>query len=179
VKPFLDDVPVIDQFNEFIQSASCPVSLKIPYERMRYRHLKMLTTKKPVAGDMNESSTCGIDEDIVEMLQIAATFNARNSDDLSGTYTFEKGESYEWDRAPLPVRNQLFPDDPLSPPNSIFQQIAVSTNHHPLNHAKQQFFMDCYLFHPQMEAEDGKTWLVEHVEREELQTIRSSTEIRW
>jgi hypothetical protein len=40
---------------------------------------------------MNESSTCGIDEDIVEMLQIAATFNARNSDDLSGTYTFEKG----------------------------------------------------------------------------------------
>ncbi len=25
-----------------------------------------------------------------------------------------------------------------------------------------------YLFHPQREAEDGKTWLVEHLEREEL-----------
>jgi hypothetical protein len=42
---------------------------------------------------MNESSTCGIDEDIIEMLQIAATFNVQNSDDLSSTYTFEKGES--------------------------------------------------------------------------------------
>ena len=69
--------------------------------------------QEPVAGDMNESSTCGIDEDIIEMLQIAATFNAQNSDDLSGTYTFEKGESYEWDRDPLPVRNQMFSNDPL------------------------------------------------------------------
>jgi hypothetical protein len=75
---------------------------------MHYRHLEKLTNKEPVAGDMNESSTCGINEDIVEMLQIAATFNAQNSDDLSGTYTFEKGESYEWDRDPLLVRNQLF-----------------------------------------------------------------------
>ena len=113
VKPFSDDIPVIDQFHEFIQSASCPVSLKIPYERMHYRHLEKLTNQEPVAGDMNESSTCGIDEDIIEMLQIAATFNAQNSDDLSGTYTFEKGESYEWDRDPLLVRNQIFSNDPL------------------------------------------------------------------
>ena len=42
------------------------------------------------------------------MLQIAATFNAQNSDNLSSTYTFEKGESYEWDRDPLQVRNQIF-----------------------------------------------------------------------
>jgi hypothetical protein len=62
---------------------------------------------------MNESSTCGIDEDIIEMLQIAATFNVQNSDDLSGTYTFEKGESYEWDRDPLPVRNHIFFNNPL------------------------------------------------------------------
>jgi hypothetical protein len=108
VKPFSDDTPVIDQFHEFIQSASCPVSLKIPYERMRHRPLEKLTNQEPVAGDMNESSTCGIDEDIIEMLQIAATFNVQNSDDLSGTYTFENGESYEWDRDPLPVRNQIF-----------------------------------------------------------------------
>jgi hypothetical protein len=113
VKPFSDDTPVIDQFHEFIQSASCPVSLKIPYERMHHRHLEKLTNQEPVAGDMNESSTCGIDEDIIEMLQIAATLNAQNSDDLSGTYTFEKGESYEWDRDPLPVRNQMFSNDPL------------------------------------------------------------------
>ena len=92
---------------------------------MRYRHLEKLTNKEPVAGDMNESSTCGIDEDIVEMLQIAASFNAHNCDDLSsGTYTFEKGESYEWDRDPLLVRNQLFPDDPLKS-------------------AKQRFSTDC------------------------------------
>jgi hypothetical protein len=55
----------------------------------------------------------GIDEDIIEMCQIAATFNVQNSDDLLGTYTFEKGESYEWDRDPLLVRNQIFFNDPL------------------------------------------------------------------
>jgi hypothetical protein len=120
VKPFSDNIPVIDQFHELIQSASYPVSLKIPYKRMHYRHLEKLTNQELVAGDIKESSTCGIDEDniemlqIVEMLQIAATFNAQNSDDLSGgTYTFEKGESYEWDRDPLPVRNQIFSNDPL------------------------------------------------------------------
>jgi hypothetical protein len=41
-------------------------------------------------------------------------------------------------------------------------------NRHPLKYAKQLFLMDRYLFHPQREAEDGKTWLVEHVETEEL-----------
>jgi hypothetical protein len=49
---------------------------------------------------MNESSTHGINEDIIEMLQIAAIFNVQNSDDLLGTYTFEKSESYGWDRDP-------------------------------------------------------------------------------
>jgi hypothetical protein len=94
---------------------------------MHYRHLEKLTNKEPVAGDMNESSTCGIDDDIVEMLQIAA-INAWNSDDLSSTYTFEKGESYEWDRDPLRVRNQ-FPNDPLKS-------------------AKQHFSMDCCIHEP-------------------------------
>jgi hypothetical protein len=28
-----------------------------------------------------------VDEDIIEMLQIAATFNAQNSDNVSGIYT--------------------------------------------------------------------------------------------
>jgi hypothetical protein len=45
VKPFSDDTPVIDQFHEFIQSASCPVSLKIPYERMCPDILKSLPIK--------------------------------------------------------------------------------------------------------------------------------------
>jgi hypothetical protein len=80
---------------------------------MHHRHLEKLTNQEPVAGDMNESTTCGIDEDIIEMLQIAATFNVQNSDDLLGTYTFEKGVSYEWGRDPLPVRNQIFLNDPL------------------------------------------------------------------
>jgi hypothetical protein len=40
--------------------------------------------------------------------------------------------------------------------------------HHPLKYAKQEFLTDLYLFHPQREAEDCKTWLVEHMEREEL-----------
>jgi hypothetical protein len=31
-----------------------------------------------------------------------------------------------------------------------------------------RLLMDLYLFHQQRQAEDGKTWLVEHVEREEL-----------
>ncbi len=116
MKPFSDDIPEIDQFHEFIQSASCTVSLKIPYKRMHYRHLEKLTNQEPVAGDINESSTCGIDGDNIEMLQIAATFNAQNSDDLSGgTYTFEKGESYEWDIDPLLVRNQIFFNGSLYP----------------------------------------------------------------
>jgi hypothetical protein len=77
---------------------------------------------------MNESSTCGIDEDIIEMLQIAATFNLQNSDDLLGTYTFEKGELYELDRDPLPVRNQIFFNNPL-------------------NSAKQPFYRSLYPRH--------------------------------
>jgi hypothetical protein len=40
--------------------------------------------------------------------------------------------------------------------------------HHPLKYAKQEFLMDLYLFHPHREAKDGKTWLVDHLEREEL-----------
>jgi hypothetical protein len=124
MKPFSDDTPVIDQFHEFIQSASCPVSLKIPYERMRHEHLEKLTNQEPVAGDMNESSTCGIDEDIIEMLQIAATFNVQNSDDLLGTYTFEKGESYEMGQRSFTGKNQIFFNDPLKS-------------------AKQRFSMDC------------------------------------
>jgi hypothetical protein len=120
MKPFSDDMPVIDQFHEFIQSASCPVSLKIPYERMHHRHLEKLTNQEPVAGDINESTTCGIDEDIIEMLQIAATFNVQNSDDLSGTYTFEKGASYEWDRDPSPVRNQIFFNNPFKSTKQCF-----------------------------------------------------------
>jgi hypothetical protein len=35
-----------------------------------HRHLEKLTNQEPVAGDMNESNTCGIDEDIIEFLQI-------------------------------------------------------------------------------------------------------------
>jgi hypothetical protein len=50
---------------------------------------------------MNESNTCGIDMDNIELLQIDATFNIWNNINLSGTYTFEKGESYEWGRDPL------------------------------------------------------------------------------
>jgi hypothetical protein len=55
-------------------------------------------------------------------------------------------------------------------PNSILQWITVSKTiyHHALKSAKQDFLMDLYLFHQQRQAEDGKTWLVEHVEREEL-----------
>jgi hypothetical protein len=104
------------------------------------------------------------------MLQIAATFNVWNSDDLSGTYTFEKGESYEWDRDPLPVRNQIFFNDLLKSAKQCFSmdcciQDSLSSF---IEIYQTRLLMDLYLFHQQREAEDGKTWLVEHLEREEL-----------
>jgi hypothetical protein len=43
---------------------------------------------------------------LLSFFKFAATLNVQNSDNLLGTYTFEKGESYEWDRDPLLVRNQ-------------------------------------------------------------------------
>jgi len=97
------DISAVDQFHLFLKCEDCPASITIPYERMRRRHLEKMTGHETVAADMGVSNTNGIDKDIIEMLEIAATFNAPDDDIFMSQYKFERGEDYEWDKKPTEV----------------------------------------------------------------------------
>jgi hypothetical protein len=103
--PFSDDDDVIAMFEQFVNSEECPVSVKIPFERMRYRY-EQKKNGEAVAKDMDVNDTRGCDDDLIEFMELAATFyhDGTGDGDLPARYNFEKGEDYEWDKDPIKVR---------------------------------------------------------------------------
>jgi hypothetical protein len=113
-KPFSDDEDVVAMFEHFVKSDECPVSVKIPYERMRYRH-EQKRNGEAVAKDMDVNDTRGCDEDLIEFLELAATFyqDGTGVDDLPTRYNFERGEDYEWDKDAIKVRKMFTKNENL------------------------------------------------------------------
>ena len=96
--PFDNTTPVVDQFLLFLKDPKCPPGLCIAYERARHRHNKKRQHTEPTSSEVNVSDTCGLDSDIIELLQIVSTFNSAAADELPGQYHFERGVNYKWDK---------------------------------------------------------------------------------
>jgi len=64
-------------------------------ERMRWRHLEKLFGQEAVAADITVRDPSGVDKDILELLQIASTFNAPDKEDAFSWYKFEKGLDFD------------------------------------------------------------------------------------
>jgi hypothetical protein len=106
-KPFVADESIIDQFIAFLGEVECPSSVKIPYERMKQRFLDKSSLNEAVASDMATSSTDGIDGDVIDLLNIIATFNAPEMNDLLSKYKFERGQDFAWDCPSFPVSKNV------------------------------------------------------------------------
>ena len=96
--PCDDATPVVDQFLLFLKDPDCPPGLRIPYERARHRHNEKRQHTEPTSSEVNVSDTHGLDQDIIELLQIVSTFNSAAADELPGQHKFERGVNYEWDK---------------------------------------------------------------------------------
>jgi hypothetical protein len=130
-EPYNKDVDLVEQFELFLKSDRCPDSVKIPYERMRWRFLEKLVGREAVAKDMENTVPTNVDEDILELLAIASTFN-KTDQDSNHSYNYDKGLDYEWDRDPI-VRQgcdspELWLDRMLSvanDPNKQLDQLEI------------------------------------------------------
>lgn len=107
-KPFDPDVDLVDQFMVFIKSPSCPKSVLIPFERMRWRYQEKLGIREAIASDIQETKPDGVDNDIIDILQIAASFNAPNEEDMLSRFNLNRGLHYQWDKPPSQVRKSIF-----------------------------------------------------------------------
>ena len=68
-----------------------PKSVSIPFECMHWHYLEKLGARKAIAADTEESEPSNVDKDIIEILQIAASFNAPNEEDMLSQYSLNRG----------------------------------------------------------------------------------------
>ena len=101
--PFHTKTDLVDQFMNFLKSPDCPKSVSIPFEHMHWHYLEKLGACKAIAADTEESEPSNVDKDIIKILQIAASFNAPNKEDMLSQYSLNRGLDYEWDKPPLKV----------------------------------------------------------------------------
>lgn len=92
--PICEEENVIEEFEEFLREPACPMSVKISYERVKYRYLENLTRKEPVAKEMEETPT--EDEDLCDLLSLISTFNVPKDSKEFAAYGLEVGLEYNW-----------------------------------------------------------------------------------
>ena len=105
-KPYCENADLVKQFYVYLRSNECPLSVKIPYERARYRALEKLIGREAVGKEMETTSTNDIDSDIIDVLQIAATFNAPCYNDSLSQYNLDRGYNYDWSSRRIQVSSR-------------------------------------------------------------------------
>lgn len=93
----------VKQFEALIRQKDCPAMIKLPYERMRWRFLEKLEHREPIAKEMDETAPRDVDQDIVEMLEIASTFYAPDDEDMMKQYNFDLGHDFNWNMSLIQV----------------------------------------------------------------------------
>ena len=95
-EPYDKEEKVVATFEKFLKTPVCPLSVKLSYERMRWRYLEKLCGREAVAKEMQTSSLEGVDKDIIDILEIAATLNAPDGFDDLDEYNFDRGLDFDW-----------------------------------------------------------------------------------
>jgi len=96
---------IIRDFENFMKSPGCPQSVRIPYERVRYRYLENRLGNEVISQKMKTSGTKDIDQDIADLLEIASTFNAAAGVEAAfSAYNFDTGINYDWSKGAPEVR---------------------------------------------------------------------------
>ena len=66
--------------------------------------MQKLNGHEPVSSEMSERDLRGVDDDIVELIEILASSTAPDEDTLENRCNFNKGLDFEWDKDPAEVR---------------------------------------------------------------------------
>lgn len=91
----------IEEFNIFIESARCPKSVKMGYERVKQRHIYNLTYYEPTSSKVDHSGNVTPD-DALELLTLAGLPAHDIVDsDTALMNSLDRGLTYEWDRDPM------------------------------------------------------------------------------
>ena len=110
--PLPQDHDFIDVFNDFINTDSCPISVKVSYERAKKREEdKTLGRIEPISEDREDStSTDDLDDNEVEdAIALTATLgDTMNILDYIGGEQMDFGLNYDWAQRLYTVSTETF-----------------------------------------------------------------------
>lgn len=98
----------IPDFKRFVEQSDCPAEVEIPYKRMLWRYLSCTEFREPTGKDMEQNPLDGVDDDIVDLLDIGATLYAPDDIDDFEQHHFEKGEDFDWTVRSQEVSTTIF-----------------------------------------------------------------------
>lgn len=92
----------IQEFDKFINSSSCPIAAKIPYERVLRRALDKMTHYETKASDGDHSGNpiSADDKYLMELTGLKTKESDQSDYDASLIRKLDKGKNHEWDKGP-------------------------------------------------------------------------------
>jgi hypothetical protein len=102
-----DDSSCIKAFEAFLETPSCPQTVKIPYERVKNRYFEKTTHKEAVGEGIKEREVDADDHETRELLDIVATFQqGTRPDDGVSAYKYDRGYDFEWGKKVFKVSQE-------------------------------------------------------------------------
>ena len=92
----IDKKNLIIQFHNFLKEISCPISIRIPYERAKERVLSKLQEPTSVSEPVSIiDETCDIPDDVKDAVQLWSVIGKPVIDPLE-RYAYDFGENFNW-----------------------------------------------------------------------------------
>ena len=96
----------IRKFEDFLNAPHCPSSVKVAYERVRYRYNRNLTHAEPTAGEecYDMEIDTSPDQETEDLLSLVSTMKATlNPEIIMNQNRFDRGINYDWGKRIYPV----------------------------------------------------------------------------